>query len=90
MFDFGKEIALCHTVASQFVGNDHARHILEALQKPSEETLRGLGVPSWLNQDVEHNAVLVHGAPKIMLHALDPNEHFIEIPFVSCPRPAAA
>jgi hypothetical protein len=51
MFDFGKEIALCHIVASHLVGNEHVRHILEALQKPSEETLRGLGILSWVNQN---------------------------------------
>jgi hypothetical protein len=86
----GRRLALCHTIASQFVRNDHTWHILEAVYKTPEETLRGSAIPSWLNQDVEHNAVLSHGAPKIVLHALDPNEHCIEIPLVSCPGPAAA
>src|SRR5271166_3524946 len=39
---------------------------------------------------VEHNALLIHGAPQMVLHSLDPDEHFVEVPFVSWPGPAAA
>jgi hypothetical protein len=39
---------------------------------------------------VEHNALLIHGAPQIVLHSLDQDEHFVEVPFVSWPGPAAA
>jgi len=33
-----------------------------------EESLRHLGIPSTLNEDVEHAAVLIHDTPKIVLH----------------------
>ena len=33
-----------------------------------------------LNEDVEHNAGLIHGAPKIVLHAPDPDEHLVQVP----------
>jgi hypothetical protein len=59
---------------------------LKAFEQPSEETLRGLGIPPGLNQDVEHDTVLVHRAPKIMLYALDPDEHLIKVPLVTGPR----
>jgi hypothetical protein len=36
-----------------------------------------------LNKDVEHNAVLIHGTPEIVLHTLDPDEHLVEIPLVT-------
>lgn len=45
----------------------------------------GVGIPPWLNEDVEYDAVLIHGAPNILLHAPDANELFIEVPFVSGP-----
>ena len=35
MFDLRKDLALRHTVASQLVGHDHPRHILQALQQPA-------------------------------------------------------
>jgi hypothetical protein len=74
MLNLRKQLAVCHAVASQLIGHDHARHILQALQQPSEESLRGFGIPPRLNKDVEHGAVLIHGAPKVVLYALDPNE----------------
>jgi hypothetical protein len=36
--------------------------ILRAFQQPPEETLCCFGIPPWLNEDVEHNAILIHGA----------------------------
>jgi hypothetical protein len=90
MFYLWKQLALGDTVASQLISHDHARHILKAFQQPSKEALRGFGVPPWLNQDVEHNAVLIHGTPKIVLHALDPDEHLVHVPLVSRPWSAAS
>src|SRR5258708_11503213 len=90
MFNPGQQLAPGHTVASQLIGHDHPRDILKALQQPSKEALRGFAIPPWLNEDVEHNAVLVHGTPKIMLSALDPDEHLIKVPFVTGTRTTAA
>ena len=83
-------MALRHAVASQLVGHDHPRHILQTLQQPPEETLGRFGVATFLNQDVEHNAILIHGAPEIVLHTLDPDEHLVHVPLVPRPWPAAA
>src|SRR4030088_2296983 len=83
MFNLGKQLAVCHAVASQLVGHDHARHILKALQQPPEKAFGGFGIPPWLNEDVEHDAVLIHGTPKIMLHSLNPDEYLVEVPLVT-------
>ena len=90
MLDLRKQLALSHAVASQLIGHDYARYMLKTLQQPSEESLCGFGIPAWLNEDVEHDAILIHRAPKIMLHALDPDEHLVEVPFVPGPRTAAS
>jgi hypothetical protein len=37
--------------------------------------LRRLGIAPDLNEDIEHNAILVDGAPEIMLHAPDADEN---------------
>lgn len=81
---------MCDTVASQLIGHDHSRHVLQALEQPFEESLRGLGIPPRLNEDVEYDAVLVHHTPEIMLDALDSNKHFIKVPFVTGARTTAA
>ena len=90
MFNPGKQFALCHAVISQFIRHDHARLILKALQQPPKEALCGPAITAWLNEDVEHNAVLIHGTPKIVLHALDPDEHLVHVPLVSRPWSAAS
>jgi hypothetical protein len=71
MFNVRKQLPLRHDGASQLIGNDHARHILKALQQSSEESFGGFGIPPRLNEDVEDDAVLIHGTPKIVLHALN-------------------
>ena len=90
MLNFWKQLTLSDAVALQFIRHDHARGILKALQQPSKEALRGFGVPPRLNEDVEHDPVLIHGAPKIVLHALDPDEHLIKVPLVTGSRTTAA
>ena len=90
MLDGGKQVALCHAVASQLVGHDHPRHIVHPLQPAPEEALGGFGISALLNEDVEHNAGLIHAAPKMVLHALDPDEHLVQVPPVPGPWPSAA
>src|SRR4249920_3768723 len=90
MFYLGKQLALGDAVTSQLISHDHAWRVLKTFQQAAKEALRGFGVPPWLNQDVEHNAVLIHGTPKIVLHALDPDEHLVHVPLVSRPWSAAS
>jgi hypothetical protein len=90
MLNLGKQLAMSHTVASQFIGHDHARHILKAFKQSSEESFGGPGITPGLNEDVEHDTVLIHCTPQIVVHALNPDEHLIEVPLVTGPRTAAA
>ena len=90
VLDAGKQLTLSDAIAAQLVGHDHPRHILQTLQQPLEEALRRLGIAAGLNQDIEHNAILINGAPEIMLHALYPDEDFVHMPLVARLRPAAA
>ena len=83
MLDARKQLTLSDTVAAQFVGHDHPRHVLKSFQQSLEEPFRSGPIASSLNQDVEHNAILIDRAPKVVLHALDPDEHLIEVPLVS-------
>src|SRR5579859_1273169 len=54
----------------------------------SSARLRNKHKPLRLHQtgstpDVEHNAVLINGAPEIVLHALDPDEDLVHVPLVA-------
>lgn len=57
MFNPGKQLAPGHAVALQFIGHDHARDKLNALQHPSKESLRGFGISPRLYEDVQHDTV---------------------------------
>jgi hypothetical protein len=42
-----------------------------------------------LNQNVDHVAVLIHGAPEILLLAVDSNEDLVQMPVVTQPSLAS-
>jgi hypothetical protein len=87
MFNVRKELSSSYSVAPEFVHHDHPRLVLKSDGQPSEETLRRRSVTVPLNQDVEHDTVLIHGAPGIMKDTVDPDEHFIEkVPSGLAPR----
>ena len=90
MLDAGQQVALRHTIASQLVGHDRPRHILQTLQQPPEEALRGVGIAPGLNQTVERDTILIDGASEIVLHAADPDEDFVHVPLVPWPWPVAS
>jgi hypothetical protein len=88
MFDVRKKLSSSHAVAPQFVGHDHFGLVLKPDKQPSEGTSRRFAIATALNQDIEHDTVLVHRAPELMKDAVNPNEHFIEIPFITRLWPA--
>jgi hypothetical protein len=63
--------------------------MVQTVQKLSEEAPGGVSIAPGLNEDVEHDTVLIDGAPKVMPHPLDVDEDLVEIPLVSWPWPAA-
>ena len=77
-------------VGSELVGHDGGWSDALLLQEFSHQLERRLAVSPWLNEDVEHDAVLIDGTPQIMLHSLDPDEHLIDVPLVPGSWSAAA
>jgi hypothetical protein len=43
-----------------------------------------------LDKDIHRNAILIDSSPEIMLHALDPDEHLVELPLISGPWPTTS
>ncbi len=59
-------------------------------QQSLEEPLCSVRIAPGLNQDIEHNAILIDRSPEIVLHALDPNKHLVHVPLVPRSWPGAA
>jgi hypothetical protein len=72
-----QDFAVRNAVAAQAVGDKAPWLILQPSQQALEKAFGGRGVPVMLDQDVEHDAVLVHRAPEIMELAIDLQEHLI-------------
>src|SRR5687768_4992844 len=89
MFHPGEDLALGGSVALEFVGHEHARHVGQPFKQLAKEFLCRPLVPATLDQDVQHLPVLIDRPPEIMALALDRQKHFIHIPLVAWPRTAA-
>ena len=85
VLDPGQDLPLGGTIARQLVGHDHTRNVLQALEQLLEEALGRLGAAPALHQNVEHRAVLVDGAPKVVTLAADADEHLVQVPLVARP-----
>ena len=90
MLDRCQQLAVGDLVAAEFVGDDHPRHVLQVFEQRAEESFGGHRISAGLDQNVEHVAVLVDRAPQVVLRAVDPDEHFVAVPFVTGPWPASA
>ncbi len=71
------------SIAFEFVSDDSKRLFPLAAHQSLKEPLGGALISTWLNQDVNHVAVLIHGPPKILLLAIDPHEDFVQVPDIA-------
>jgi hypothetical protein len=74
-------------IAGQLVRDHHAWSDTLLL---AQQALRRFGIAPALDQDVEHDPMLIHGSPKPVLPARDIDRHLIKVPFVpSCRKTPA-
>lgn len=85
MLDRGQYLAVRHLVAAELVGDDHPRHILQALEQLTEESIGGVAISVRLDQHIEHVAVLIDRAPQIIQFAVDADEDLVKVPCVTGP-----
>ena len=62
MLDAGHDLPLCRAIAGKLVGDHDTGRPHLPLQQFAQQPLGGLLVASALDQDIEHDAGLVHGA----------------------------
>ena len=86
MLDRGHHLTLRGTVAGQLVRDHDTRDPALLFQQLAQQALGGLFVPPLLDENVEHNPILVDGPPEPVLLAPDHQAHFVEVPYVDGPR----
>ena len=65
MFDSRENLSLGRSVALEFVGDEHARHVRQPLEEFTEELLCGLLFAPTLDENVQ-NVVVIHRTPQVM------------------------
>ena len=77
-------------VGSELVGDHDALRRAGGLEDLRHEPARRAAVSSTLNQNVEHEAVLIYRTPQPIWLSGDRNDDFIEMPFVAPRRSPVA
>ena len=76
-------------VAAQLVGDEPTGKTPLLLQQLSKEPDRRSSIPSRLDEDVQHVAILIHGSPPVLFPAIDRHEELVEMPRVAQPAAPA-
>ena len=83
VLDPGHQLLLGRGIARQLVGDQHPRRLALPLEQLAQQALGRLLVTSALHQHVEHDAVLIDGAPQPVLLAGDGDHHLVEVLLVA-------
>ena len=70
-------------VAPKSIGDEAARDAPGPLEQESKEPGGCVAVPAGLEQDVDHVAVLVDGAPEVLALPANGHEEFVQVPSVA-------
>ena len=66
-------------VASSLIGMNDLRNVI-FIQQPGQENPCCVGISVPLEENIEHEAVLVNSSPEPVANAIDTRAHFIEVP----------
>jgi hypothetical protein len=84
MLTVGQCSANCWRVAGELVGDHDPRlGAVLSVKHTMQETLSGDLIAPVLNEDVQHDAVLINGSPQPMAFAADPQRHLVHMPLVA-------
>jgi hypothetical protein len=90
MRDAAQDVLFGCSVTRQCIGNDDPWDILTPFEELPKELLGGILISSALDENIQHIAVLINRPPQVMELAIDFEEDFIKMPFVTGLRPASA
>src|SRR4051794_28817599 len=83
VLDRGHDLSLRSAVAGQLVSDHDTRGPALLLQQLAEQAFGGPLVAPLLDENVEHDPILVDGPPEPVLLSADHQAHFIQVPLVA-------
>jgi hypothetical protein len=66
-----QDLAFGCSIALQLIGDDHPWDVVESFEELAKKTFRRVCVPSALDKDIQHVAVLIDGSPQIRPFPID-------------------
>ncbi len=66
MFHSRQDVAFGGTIDFERISDDHTRDRLKSFEELAKKSFRCLRVPSALDQDIQHVAILVYSPPEIL------------------------
>src|SRR3954447_16844474 len=85
MLDRGHHLVFRGAVAGQLVRDHDTRGPALLLEQLAKQAFGGPLVPPLLDEDVEHDPILIDSPPEPMLRSPDHQAHFVEVPYVDGP-----
>ena len=71
VIDVGQDSPHCRWVTRELVGDDDSRLVAKTVDDPAQKPFGGMLITPRLDQDVEHDAVLIDGSPQPVAMATD-------------------
>ena len=85
VLDAGHDLPLRRIIGSKLIGDHDARGRTLPFQKLAHQTLCNLGITAALDQNVEDETILIHGAPEPVFLSPNGDDDLVEVPFVTEP-----
>ena len=82
MLDAGHDLSLGRAIARKLIGDHHARSKALLLEQLAQQPLGCFSIAAALDQDIEHDPVLIYGTPEPVLHPGDPDGDLVQVPLV--------
>ena len=76
MTHIGQDSSLSDAIAAQPVRDEASWLVPKAAQQLLEDPLASGAISPLLHQNIQDDAMLINGAPQVVLHASDADEHF--------------
>jgi hypothetical protein len=77
LLDARHDLSLGHTIAGEFIDDQHARCDPLLLEQLAQQQFGGFGITAALDRDVEHGSVLIHLSSEPMLLACDADDNLV-------------
>ncbi len=83
--DFGQEITARCSVATELIGHQLVRDVLQPFQQFAKEAFSRVFISPFLYEDIQYVTILIHSPPQVVVSTSNPDTQLIQVPRISQP-----